>query len=483
MGIRRFKMQGPRREAAGFNPRWSLKDLLGGRPMGRNDAKLITRAEDGRFLLQLVHRDDDDPSELWHIATELQRIDNRTTRIRHAQGRTGPMHREMRAKIGAPAVVRELLKWNGPNVVPKGLGDGSVLRFTSDEAEDVLRYIILDADRRCGLVLISPTLSDGLPFVPPERLSLHLAGQVRVLACADLPAAEGFSRALQNQGYSNRFGAWNGTVRLYHPQITPDDHPYRHRFWNRERLESYEPELLVDSLAGEIAERALQGSVPRGFFTLVEQFDRAQLDQRAILLLESTHENARDLEQQLALNAELRAQVEAQRQQLENLKAELASEQTCSEEFAQACTIAEQERDFARAKVEALGLALSSRTPSGGLSQKQREALAAVFERQEPSPVQCLHALAAVYGDRVEILHDAYESAQGRESFRQGHTLLELLISLVTDYWQRMVDGGAGDGVAREIFGKKFCAKESETTMNNARAKRERTLRIMVETT
>lgn len=475
LGIRRFRKQGERREAAGVNPNWPLKQLLDGATFsGQNDARLLTRAEDGRFLLQFVHRDPEDASEFWHNVIELLR-DGPRTRVRHAQGRTGPRDTELRSRMGAPTVIRRLLDWNGPNVVPKGIGDGSPIRFSSEEAEDVLNYLVLDADRTCGLVLISPALSSGLPLVSPTQLARHLAGQVRVLVAADLAASEAFSSALRRHGFSDRFGAWDGAVRLYNPGITLDDDPYRHRFWIRDRIESFDPELLVDSLAGEIAARAIHGMIPRGVFTIIERFDREHLARESSLLLENSRSAARDLSHQLAANDQLRTQLQAMQAEIGKLEAELRDAQETCEHFDSECSLAQQQRDEARAKVATLGHALHSRAASACLSAMQREALAASIGAQDPTPEQCLLVLEALYVDRIVALHQAYESARERSSFRHGRKLLDLLIQLATQYWQRMADGGAGDRIAGEVFGASFAPKESETTMKNTRANRERT--------
>lgn len=483
LGIRRFQKQARSRETAGFNPRWSLKDLLAGATFnGHHDARLVTRAESGRFVLQMVHRDHDEESEFWHVVAELSQ-DGGGTRLRHAQGRTGPRHRDMLPKLGAPAVVRRLLDWNGPNVIPKNIGDGSVVRFKGDEADDVLRYLVLDKERRCGLVVVSPLLSNGLPMVGPEALARHLAGQVRVLVCSDLEASEAFSRGLRQHGFSDRFGVWDGAVRLYQPGITLDDDPYRHRFWSRERLDIYEPEALVDTLAGEIAERAIQGTLPPGFFSLIDRFDRAQLERRSALLLESDQTKVQDLTRQAALIEQLRTQIEELGHSQRGLETEVLDAQETSDYFDRECAAAQQERDEARAKVVVLGLALTSRSDVSSFSDAQRTALATIAEGREPTPEQCLCALSAIYSDRIEILPEAYTSAQARESFQQGQILFTLLVKLATGYWQRMADGGAGDGVAGEVFGaKKFAAKESEGTMTNARARRERTFTFGADT-
>lgn len=54
---------------------------------------------------------------------------------------------------------------------------------------------------------------------------------------------------------------------------------------------------------------------------------------------------------------------------------------------------------------------------------------------RSPRPEQCLHILAFLHGERVEILDSAWASARDASSFKYGDRLLGHLVSLATEYW------------------------------------------------
>jgi len=95
--------------------------------------------------------------------------------------------------------------------------------------------------------------------------------------------------------------------------------------------------------------------------------------------------------------------------------------------------------------------------------------------RSEPLlPLECLDMIEKAYGDRCIILPDARNSAERMSTFVNGQELIGLLKKLVTDYRDRLLEGG--DSKAREVFGRKeYAAKESETVMNSKPMRRQRT--------
>lgn len=481
LGIRRFDRLAEARQAVGINPRWPLRELHAGKTFtGGHDARLSTRRAEGMFLMHMVHRDEVEPSEFWHNVVELSPAD-RGTRVRHGCGRTGPAGHELRPKIGAPGVVRRLLKWNGPDIEPLDIGDASVVHVRADDAAEVLDYFVLDARRRNPVLLVTPDHEIGAPLVDPEALAARLAGLVRVLVCADEAAVRAFTRALQRAGFAFQFAAGDGAIRLYLAGMDPGDSPHRHRFWTRVKLGGQGPEELA-RLAGEIAESAMRGMIPRFFFEAVERFDRAAVERRAELLLRDT-QVIEDLERQQAANLDLRAQLTAVRVELHKVQGDydaavrLMEEETLRRDAREQQLEAELEAVRAAEKrLEALLRAHQAQSKaSGGIPEARRQALAAAIEGAIPTPEQCLDILECLYGDRIEILESARASARHAASFRYGDRLLRLLVTLATDYWQRMVEGG-GDGSAKQVFGDSaFAAKESRTAMSNERARRERT--------
>ena len=191
-----------------------------------------------------------------------------------------------------------------------------------------------------------------------------------------------------------------------------------------------------------------------------------------------------DLQRQQGANAELRAQLAAVKGELQKVQADYEVSVRLLEEEAALRQADEQRLEEAvdaawnaNQRADRLQRALESqaRAAAGGLTPAQREALIAVVACSSSSPEQCLYVLECLHGERVEILDSAWSSARDAASFKHGDRLLRLLVTLVTDYWDRMADGG-GDAQAREVFGDKvFAAKESRTAMGNERARQERT--------
>ena len=481
LGIRRFDRHAEARQAVGINPRWSLRELHEGKTFaGGHDARLSTRRAEGMFLLHLVHRDEAEPSEFWHNVVELAPVDS-GTRIRHGCSRSGPAGHELRPKVGAPSVVRRLLKWNGPDVEPLDVGDASVVHIREEDAAEVLEYFVLEPRRRNPVLLVTPDHETGAPLVDPQALAARLAGLVRVLLCVDEPAARSFSRALQRAGFAFQFAAGDGAIRLYLAGMDPGDPPHRHRFWTRVRFGAENPEDLA-GLAGEIAETAMRGMIPRFFFESVERFDRAAVERRAELILRDA-QVVENLERQQAGNRELRAQLAALHDELRKLQGDYDAAVRLMEEEVLRRDAREQqleaELETVRAsekRLEALLRAHQAQSKGGGwIPAAQREALTVVVEGVRPTPEQCLDVLMCLYGDRIELLESARASARDAAPFKYGDRLLGLLVTLATDYWRRMVEGG-GDGAAKQVFGDSvFAAKESRTAMSNERARRERT--------
>lgn len=481
LGIRRFTQSAEARMAAGISPRWSLRQLLDGHNyVGEHDARLSTRRGDGVFLLHLVHRDDEAPSEFWHNVVELRRSGTGTG-VRHACGRSGPAGHVMRPRVGAPGVIRKMLRWNGPDVEPRSVGDASIIHVREDDAGDVVDYFLLDRERQSGAVVVTPTKDTGRTLVDPAALAGRVAGLTRVLLCVDEAAVRAFAHALGRRGFAFQFAVGDGAVRLYLPGMDLQDSPYRHRFWARARLDEWGPDVLA-SLAGELAETAVRGVIPRFFFEAVDRFDRSVVVRTTEALLRDVAIEG-DLQRQQAANAELRAQLAAVQGELQKVQADYESSVRLLEEEVELRQAREQRLDealeaawSANQRADSLQRAeVQVRAAAGGLSRAQREALLAAVAGRSPRPEQCLHILACLHGERVEILDSAWASARDAAPFKYGERLLGHLISLATAYWERVAEGG--DAVAREVFGDKvFAAKESKTAMNNERARRERTV-------
>ncbi len=96
--------------------------------------------------------------------------------------------------------------------------------------------------------------------------------------------------------------------------------------------------------------------------------------------------------------------------------------------------------------------------------------------KEEPSPLECIDAIARASGERCIVLASARESAADMDQFRHGRKLLRLLRLLVTDYRDRLMANG--DAEARQVFSANdYAAKESATVMGNRKLKRARIFR------
>lgn len=95
--------------------------------------------------------------------------------------------------------------------------------------------------------------------------------------------------------------------------------------------------------------------------------------------------------------------------------------------------------------------------------------------KEEPTPLDCIEAIAQAFGDRCVVLDTARGSAEQMALFRHGRKLLQLLLTLVTEYRDQLMNGG--DAEARRLFGNNYAAKESSTVNGNPELRRHRIFR------
>ncbi len=484
VGAARFDKTRDLREAVGIDTRWSMRELHQGSSfVGRHDARVDTRLDGDRFLLRMVHRDAADPSVLWHSVAEIKREGN-GARVTHGVARTAAPGTYLVPTTGSPSVLRRMLTWNGHDVEPLDIGDASLLHISADDADATVAHLLLDKSRRSPVVVATPQIDGVGGQVNATVLAIRLAGLARVAACSDDAASRAVTKALLTRGFPRQFATMDGGIRLYYPNLTPEDNPYTHRLWTRGRIESMEGDP-VDRIAGEIAESVLRHSVPAGFFRAIENFD---LD-AARIRVERVIESVRDPADEKQIGA-LRSDRDLLQAELSTASAKIAelsdrAAQVEADHFSDLCILdaKEQEIDELRdslhkeqLKSSTLSLAFedTSAAKGGALLPADQDALRAVANTR-PTPEQCLRALELLYHDHVRILPSAFKSSRTAANFRDGHELWRLLTLLVTEYRSKMANERGGDGIAKDVFGKKFAAKESETTMQNERATNERT--------
>jgi hypothetical protein len=114
----------------------------------------------------------------------------------------------------------------------------------------------------------------------------------------------------------------------------------------------------------------------------------------------------------------------------------------------------------------------ASKAGSYSVTPEDRQALARVLDRtmRDAKPADCLRTLVIIHPERVRLLPSAINSAEDSAAFQDIKGLWELLLKLATGYYSAMNSGGAGDSVARRVFGKsEYSAKESESVESSPR--------------
>ena len=96
------------------------------------------------------------------------------------------------------------------------------------------------------------------------------------------------------------------------------------------------------------------------------------------------------------------------------------------------------------------------------------------FISNKATPEDTIKMVEHFYPQNLTVLESAWKSAEKSSNFKECKQLLDLLVKLVTDYRDMLIDG-KGDAQAKDVFGKNFAAKESETVMKNQNARRLRT--------
>lgn len=92
----------------------------------------------------------------------------------------------------------------------------------------------------------------------------------------------------------------------------------------------------------------------------------------------------------------------------------------------------------------------------------------------EPTPRECLDAIAQAYPDRIVVLSSALDSASDYSQFVEGRRLLHMLKRLATEFFDGMMEGG--DERARHCFtNSEYAATESESTKSNKEMRKKRT--------
>lgn len=481
-----------RRIEEGVRRDWTVERVLAGEPLvGDHSCRIDLRLSDDTMVVRFVHRDTQDGAVLWHTVARATR-DGNGVRIEHAAGRDAPRDHVLFPIAAAPRIITDLLDGDGIEVQPRQLAV-PLARLHGDDASGYVRHELLNDTRAVPVLVVACQRGGAPPLVDAERLARRLRGLVSVVALTTQESTFAFGDALDEGGFGAEFRCFHGGAHLYGPTASMRED---HRLWLGATLQNMPEPVRAERLAGQVSRRIGVQNLPSGFFTLIEEHDREA--RRALADRLARRESSRPPPPS-GPSFEFVREVEVELAEVRDaLSVALANEREYFEEWNKADDArrdAEKQREYAEAQLEQQKAQLEQEQlvsaslrdqfatmkaqSSTALSDDAVEALCATLSG-DMTPEVCVRIIATAFPDRVVVLDDAYSSAKKAREFRQQGKLASLLLRLATDYYSALVDG-KGDAEASTCFGEAFAAKESETTMSNARAKKERTFRYAGE--
>jgi len=485
LGVKRFIGIQERRLQRGIDPTWSMREIHDGTTLdGRYDSQIASRVEDGAFLLRLVHRDEFDTGVFWHNVIGIYE-DQDGTSVAHAVGRSVPPGHELKPFAAAPSSLRSLITWNGSATI-QPMVSNTFAPLNADDVDLFIDYELASPTRTVPILYISTPIESDVAIVREINIASYLLGMAKVVVCANKVSTDAFNDGLEKRGFSSKFQAWDGAVRLYQPGLNKTDDPYRHGLWLRAVLESF-GDKRESVLAGEVAERIVRANkaFPKGFWSLIERYDLAILRTQASNIAAERKTTKR-----------LRELIEGLSSANDRLAADLASAEDARQ-------LAEMERDEQKSQCDfvehlytSTDAALSSSRCECHDMKAKLDAVTSHFEKSkecaisgaadsvsgeirgiigdllanECTPLTLLMAISIAHKDSVVVLQSAYKAAKEHGKFRHIARLRELLLTLVTTYIAAVNNNG--DVVARKLLGKSYAAQDAN---DNQAEKRDRT--------
>jgi hypothetical protein len=437
---------------------------------GSNDYSLSVRRDDRISLLRITHRDADDGAVSWHNIVRLSGS-SEGCRVEHAVVRSAPRGVRLIPRASSPAVVSDIIAtYSRGGVTPRDLYKGNIVLSDGDDAAEFVRHVLLDRDRRVPILVVTSSARTERPVVMPRTLTAQLRGMAVVAELTTRDTTEALTDELQCEGLDRQFTCFDGGVRLYMPDISTDDALYQHPLWIRTWLLDQDDDInfRTDLLAGLVAGRIAQTTMPPDLITSIQDFDRHERRRHAAevlaapepdpsasmqsLLAAATEQNAaldkalRDLSQEVEIydesNRALVEQLADAKQRAAEMESDAQSERLKSETLRQQLEAKQQQREPTQ------------------VSPELQADIAAVL-RGDLSPELILRLLAVTWPERVIVLDTALRNAKKSSSFKYPEKARDLLTRLATVYYDAL--GRGGDNEARKVFGKnEFAPTEND---------------------
>jgi len=195
-----------------------------------------------------------------------------TVLVEHLVVRRGEPFRLRTPSADAPDVVTHLLA--DPRTQPRELAPGTCTRVADDDVAALVGRIRA-SERKCPLVLVSVDNGSRDPVVDPGELAGRLAGMAAVHFLASVRASHRLRDELIAAGFSEKFGCYNGGVRILWPGIVPGDDPYGHLLLLPVRLLAMPDRSRTENVAGLFCEMIAEDEDVRAWLRELEPPTRA----------------------------------------------------------------------------------------------------------------------------------------------------------------------------------------------------------------
>lgn len=207
------------------------------------------------FAIRFEHPDQQ--SRFWRTDCVLSRVADPEPAIRFAisvaVGGASDHIYALRPPSSRPRVVREIMaKFGGRERYPL---KSTFIKIPTAEAERFSQFL-LDSTRTLPVVFLSRTNDNEHLLCNPNELAGKLVGVAYVCVAESAQLSWNITEYIDNH-----LNAYDGTIRIYWPRMKPDDHQYRHRWWNKHQLSSLN-RPISDELLRLIASASVTRYVP-----------------------------------------------------------------------------------------------------------------------------------------------------------------------------------------------------------------------------
>lgn len=477
LGIGSYDRSRPGRTQLGISKTWIAKDLLENPPInleGTKGTEVVIRETDEGWVMRFVHPDSKVEGTSWWNLARLSRHPE-GTKIEHALIRmTGAKARRPGTGTQVPNVLKDLFNTADKPFPWEDFG-GDTKQVRSDNADMFIQGILLNPARDIPVVVASRTIKSDAFTIPPRDLRKALYG-IAVVFEVGRGSPFLLNEALKANGIDPRMrSCYDGSIRVYLPGFSAESDPYKHTLWTRTFIESKDTQEATRVIARKVAAYSVDLRTPPGFTRLIEEHDLKVATEHA-----SSLENAAPSAEQVeAMQRRVKVlltsldHAKAEAQQVPALRMRLEELESRSRYSSELEQLTLQENAILKGELEESKHRLfnmRAQLDQAEARQRSEAETPSSFQDildgiagQEWSPIGA-HArvLQARYPDRLVLLPKALSSADACE-FEPPSKPKQMLTKLVTDYYEALANGSAGDVVGAKVFGKDgYASHESD---------------------